>query len=92
MQAELFDVCAAKHGGSQESKAANLKAHPHKAKSRELVMHVLRIKGAATCKEIADYLNLPMHKVSGRLTELIAAGQARKSDAVRDGGRVILIA
>lgn len=90
-QMTIFDVSEAKHQGNQESKAANLKAHPHKAQSRELVMHVLRIKGSkgATCKEIASYLNLPMHKVSGRCTELVAEGRAFKTSEIRDCGRVI---
>lgn len=90
-QAELiFDVTAGKHGGVPESKVANLKARPHKTKSRDLVLHVLRIKGGATCKEVAEFLSVPMHKCSGRMTELIAGGRAKKSDVVRDGGRVVL--
>lgn len=89
-QPNLFDVCAGKHGGVPESKAANLKARAKKSVNRELILHTLRIKGGATCKEVADYLSLPMHKCSGRLTELVAAGRANKSEVTRDGGRVIL--
>jgi hypothetical protein len=90
-QPTFWDITAGKHGGDPQSKAANLRAHPHKAYSRELVMHVLRIKGdkGATCREVSEYLNLPMHKVNGRLTELVAMGRAFKTSQVRDGGRVI---
>lgn len=88
----LFDVTARKHGGNEQSQNAN-PSPASKAKSREMVFNVLNIRGhrGATCREISQVLNRPMHAISGRITELIAEGRARKSAwRNRDGGRVIV--
>lgn len=89
----LFDVSARKHGGNPQSENANLAAQPGKAKAREMVFNVLNIRGqrGATCREISQVLNKPMHAISGRITELIVEGRARRSAwRNRDGGRVIV--
>lgn len=89
----LFDVSARKHGGNEQSENANLVAQPGKAKAREMIYNVLlsREKRGATCREISRIINRPMHSISGRITELIAEGRAKKHEWItRDGGRVIV--
>jgi predicted transcriptional regulator len=80
------DICARKHGGNAMSREANRKAAPSKAESRQRVLEVLARDGM-TCKEIAAKLGVPMHKVSGRLSELEADGLI-KTFGRRDGGGV----
>lgn len=82
-----FDVCARKHGGNEESRRANLRAS--KAESRQEVYEALLTHGDMTCKEIAAKLGKPMHKISGRLSELKALGSVEPTLLVRDGGRVL---
>lgn len=61
------------------------------AESRQRIVDVLRAQGnwGMTCKEIAVALNIPMHHVSGRCTELIELGKLYKLELTRDGGRVL---
>lgn len=82
-----FDVCAAKHQANPESTAANTRVN--KSAARQEVYDALVRWGDMTCKEIAQRLGKPMHKVSGRLTELKALGMVAPTDEVRDGGRVM---
>jgi hypothetical protein len=43
----------------------------------------------ATCKELSNHLKKSMHKISGRMTELVELGLAPKIEIVRAGGRVV---
>jgi hypothetical protein len=90
-QLNIFDICAGKHGGSPESKAANLRVQPHKNSMRGRVLELLKAKGerGATSQEIALELRRPLHTISGRVTELLAAELAYKTEITRDGGRVV---
>lgn len=92
-QANLFDVCARKHQGNPESKAANFRAEPHKFSFRQRVYSRIVLAGTygRTCKEIALEEGRPMHAVSGRLSELKALGEIQESTRTRDGGRVLVV-
>jgi hypothetical protein len=43
----------------------------------------------ATCKELSDFFKIPMHRISGRLTELCELNLIRKTDLIRNGGHVM---
>lgn len=43
------------------------------------VYEVIASRGGATSREVASALNLPLHSVSGRITELCSMGMVRDS-------------
>lgn len=85
-----FDVSAGKHRGNKQSKAAN-PTGISKTEIREQVMWVLLHYGPSTCKEISERLNKPMHKVSGRISELKALGMVEPTGFVRNKGGVVRV-
>jgi predicted transcriptional regulator len=88
----LWDVCANRHKGNAESKAANAKASESKVKQRELVrvwITATRERGL-TCKELAHELGVGMNAISGRFSELKAAGLIEQTGR-RDGCGVYVI-
>lgn len=91
-QPSLFDVCAAKHGGDPQSVAANQKAQSTKRVWHARILDTLTWRGeyGATCKEIAEVWQVEMHRISGRISELLVLGMVKKSDKTRFGGRVIV--
>jgi hypothetical protein len=81
-----------KHGGTDTSRAAWEKARTRRAECQQEVLNVLRSvypKGL-TCKELSAVLNKAMHKISGRITELLDDGLVHKGE-IRNGGRVIYL-
>lgn len=85
------DPCRRKHGGTDTSNRAWEKAKHGVAECQQVILDVLRqsYPYGLTCKEIAGVLGKAMHKISGRITELLEAGLVRKSNETRNGGRVI---
>ncbi len=86
LQTDLFDVCERKHGGNAQSAAANRKNLQHRAAQRKAVFEA--IKGASgnsadlvpglTCRELAESWGVGMNCISGRFSELKAAGLIKK--------------
>lgn len=70
------DICANRHGGNPQSKAANCRVGYTKAEQRRHVLTFIQVRGAlgATTDEVAAGMGKPPNAVSGRLTELKAAG------------------
>jgi hypothetical protein len=62
-----------KHGGSDTSRAAWEKARTRRAECQQEVLDALRSvhPEGLTCKELSAVLNKAMHKISGRITELL---------------------
>lgn len=85
------DITANKHGGNAESVKANRRVSSTKVKSQQAILETLRQYGPLTCKEIAIAKDVPMHQVSGRITELKEQGIVRPTSLIRDGGRVVEI-
>jgi hypothetical protein len=85
-----FDVCARKHGGNSESKAANRRIHEHKETLRNDVLNMYLRVGflGLTCQEVSALLDKKMHSISARLRELEELGKVVKTSRRRDGGRV----
>jgi AraC-like DNA-binding protein len=83
----IWDVCAGKHGGNPQSKAANLRIQPHKETARKRVFDLIKESGknGATVKEIARKLGKYPNHLSGRITELTADGNITPSGIQREG-------
>jgi hypothetical protein len=82
-QPGLFDVCARRHGGNANSRAANLRVHPYKIGMRERIRVWVGGCGFAgtTLKEIAAQFGTEVHKISGRISEL------KRDEQIFDSGR-----
>jgi hypothetical protein len=86
------DITAGKHGGNAQSVAAYQKAMRGAAQARQDIVNLLKQHPQGlTCKEMSVMLNKEMHKLSGRITELKELGQVTSTDAVRDGGAVVVL-
>ena len=81
-----------KHHGELTSQMAWKKAHTRRAECQQEVLDALRsvYPRGLTCKELSAVLNKAMHKISGRITELLEDGLVRKGE-IRNGGRVIYL-
>ena len=69
---ERMDVCANRHGGSPESRAAFREHYGAFSKQRGVILAMVRRAGAngLTCKEAAAELDVGMNQISGRFSEL----------------------
>jgi hypothetical protein len=90
-QAGLFDVCARKHSGNQNSVAANLKSQQFKETNRERIRSQIAAAGFAglTINELKIYDDnkqrfKPANELSPRLTELVALGLIYPSGRQRE--------
>ena len=72
---------------------AGLHQHSAKRESHERILKVLRVAGAngQTAKEIAAYFQKPLHKISGRLSELKEMGEIEPTGARRNGSAVLRV-
>lgn len=91
------DPCQGK-SRSAESRDAHARALPFKAQRYQDILAVVRGRGdtGATVKELAEALGTQPHVISGRLSELKAAGSLRpKTDTdgktVRRDGAAVLV-
>lgn len=86
------DITANRHGGNPESVAAHRRLKAKKKILRERVFLAIDDCGliGLTCRELAEDWEVPMHRISGRFTELKADGRIRKPspDAKRSGSGV----
>ena len=82
-----------KHHGELTSQRAWEKARTRRAECQQEVLDALRSvhPEGLTCKELSAVLNKAMHKISGRITELLEDDLVRKGET-RNGGRVIYLA
>lgn len=83
------DITARKHKGNSESIAANPQPSV-KSKARDTIVWLLRGR-SRTSKEIADAMNVPLHFVSGRLSELKAMNKIYKTGIRRDGAAELAV-
>ena len=75
----LWDVCARRHGGNEESRAARIACRV--MEQRDKVLAAVEAAGALgiTCHELASRWGVSPHQISGRFSELKAAGHIRKA-------------
>src|ERR1700722_9864132 len=85
----LTDICAAKHGGNEQSRAANRKNLYVRSDQRLTVYHLIRDSvDGLTMKEVADIMGVALHQVSGRSSELKAGGLIYRTGEIRNGSAV----
>jgi len=75
----LFDICANRHKGNEESVKANAK--PDKHRQRALIMSILEREGYTgrmTCDAIEEITGLPHQSCSARISELKRDGLIHK--------------
>jgi orotidine-5'-phosphate decarboxylase len=70
---------------SDTSQAAAASVHPTLGARQAAALRVIRDGHGATCAEVAAHLGLPMHAVSGRLTELRIQGRIHDKGQRRAG-------
>ena len=74
MQLDIFDITDISRGrGNAVSAMAHEKLKPHKKNQRQIVLG--NVDGFRCTMEIAELMGVPLHKISGRFTELKAAGK-----------------
>ena len=80
---KTLDICARKHGGNEQSKAAFAKIKPGITTQRQRVLAEIKRAGnnGVTCRELASDWGVGMNAVSGRFSEL------RRSRLIRADGR-----
>lgn len=66
------DICANRHGGNQQSQAANARTNKQRDASR--ILELLRIWGDYTCQEASIELSMPYTTASARFSDLKRAG------------------
>ncbi len=90
MQAQLFDATYSRHGGNAQSVAANLVAHPTKQTWRDRVLTYMAYREQAgfagtTLLDACRAFNKERGQLSGRFTDLSAAGLIVRTGNVLDG-------
>ena len=89
--AHAADICRTRHRGNANSNAAFEQHSEQFQTSREMVWHKLRQHPLGmTAKELAQHFNVPLHSISGRITELIHAGRAARFGERRGGCGVVM--
>lgn len=83
-----FDVCESRHRGNPASAAANPTRYA-KSESHQIILAHLRHFGPLTSKELAQAMDTRVNCISGRISELLAAGQIERTDLRRDGAAVV---
>ena len=75
----LDDICRKRHGGNENSEAANEKAAPNKASQRAKVFAAIKTEGSLTCRELAERWGVGLNQISGRFSELKKQGKIYQS-------------
>lgn len=88
------DICASRHGGNEQSQAAYERIEDGLPAARQACLDLIRSRGrlGATAKEVAERLGKPLNAISGRLSELKAAGLVVDSQMRLDGCAVLVAA
>ena len=79
-----FDADPSRGAANPQSQAAHTKLLPLKSRKREVVFQViLDHPEGVTREQIAFLMDLEVHKITGRVTELLAAGLVRETGRFR---------
>lgn len=70
IQTTFDDICARKHGGNENSVAANERAAGAKARIKSLILNDLEMLGSLTLAEFCERHGYEKNAVSGRFSEL----------------------
>ncbi|HTR27235.1 MAG TPA: hypothetical protein VMI10_24910 [Terriglobales bacterium] len=88
---KLLDPCARKHGGNEESRAANWHNLKHRPEQRHEVYALISNAGpqGLSMKEVATIMGVQLNTISGRGTELKKLGLVEPTAEVRAGSMVL---
>jgi len=84
------DICSNKHQQNTQSREANKRVN--KEIDRLRVLTIIREKGQATSKQIANIMGKGLNQISGRITELKADAIIEDTGLRRDGCAVFRVA
>ena len=89
---DALDICASRHGGSQESIDAHSRIIHSKEDKHQRIMKLVQARDGygLTCKELAAAWGTHPNNVSGRLSELVQRGKLKKSGERRNGAAVLI--
>lgn len=91
-----YDICRRKSRNSDTSRAAFAGIQAGLSEQRQAVLRAIQDarSGGITCRELANDWDVPMHRISGRFSELKALGLIVRSRLTpsRDGSGVYLCA
>jgi hypothetical protein len=92
-QAFNFDPSARKHKGNPASVAAHERVKHTKQDTYQRILSRLQVLGShgATSKELAAVQGVPVHYISGRLSEMKALKLIEENGSRRDGAAVLVI-
>lgn len=89
--AHAGDICRTRHRGNANSNAAFEQHSEQFQTSREMVWHKLRQHPLGmTAKELAAHFNVPLHSISGRVSELKLAGRVGCTGDRRERSAVVI--
>jgi predicted Rossmann fold nucleotide-binding protein DprA/Smf involved in DNA uptake len=89
--AHAADICRSRHRGNVNSNAAFEHHSEQFQTSREMVWHKLRQHPLGmTAKELAVHFNVPLHSISGRVSELKLAGRVGCTGDRRERSAVVI--
>ena len=83
-----LDICERRHRGNAESIAANPSQFA-KRQAHERILAILQVCNR-TGQEVANVLNVPYHKISGRISELRHKLRLIEPTGERRGGGAVL--
>jgi hypothetical protein len=93
-QPELFtrrvrDICAQKHGGDENSRAAHRRLVEGGGLSRQRAEVLAAVRQAGvrglTCSELAARWDVGLNRISGRFSELVRSGHLERQGRRKDG-------
>lgn len=83
------DITVSRHRDSKASVEANARIRTSKSQDRAAVWALAVSLGEFTSKELAVQLDKPLNSISGRISELKAAGLIRETEYRRGGCAVL---
>lgn len=83
------DICAGRHRGNVESRAAFERARGEIREMHRLILNYFAENGEMTAKEVAVVFGKPFNQISGRFSELKQKGYLVPTGRRRDGSAVL---
>jgi predicted HTH transcriptional regulator len=80
----MKDITSNKHGGNAQSKTAFDMVKQKLTLRQKIVLSWIALEQQATSKRVAELMRVPLNTISGRFTELKAAGKIQQVGR-RDG-------
>jgi hypothetical protein len=82
------DICSNRHGGNEQSQAANNRNKQHREAQRRQVYELIK-QSPRTMKEVAEAMGVQLNTVSGRGSELKQRSLIEPTGEVRGGSAVL---